>query len=114
MPNLRHFLLPAATMVAAMCAQPLSAAVIMSPCDSVTDGDAEGCLFKGNINGTLTGKNSFKTAEAAYNALPFDDITLNWITKTDDGNFGDFGTFTGLNQNTGHSLFRVGTSSSTP
>jgi len=102
MPNLRQFILPAAMMVGAIFAPPASAAVILSPCDSVTDGDSDGCLFKGNINGTdPMNKHSYKNVEAAYNELMDPDITLNWITKTDDGDFGDFGSFTGLGQNTG-------------
>ena len=67
--------------------------VVVGSCDSVTDGDAQGCLFSGNINENPdpTNVNSYKNAEAAYNLLKDPDITLNWITATDASDFGDFG-----------------------
>lgn len=93
-----------AIIAAAALATPAAAStVIVNKCDPVTDGDAQGCLFKGNINGEADPlhKNGYNNAEAAYNALPFPDITLNYITKSDDNNFGKFGTFTGANANSG-------------
>jgi hypothetical protein len=71
--------------------------VVTGSCDSVTDGDAQGCLFSGNINENPdpTNVNSYKNAEAAYNALMNPDITLNWITASDASDFGDFGSITG-------------------
>ena len=71
--------------------------VVTGSCDSVTDGDAQGCLFSGNINENPdpTNVNSYKNAEAAYNALMNPDITLNWITASDLSDFGDFGSITG-------------------
>jgi len=70
--------------------------VVTGSCDSVTDGDAQGCLFSGNINENPdpTNVNSYKNAEAAYNALMNPDITLNWITASDASDFGDFGSIT--------------------
>jgi len=75
--------------------------LIEDSCDAVTDGDANGCLYSGNINSNsdATNVNSHKFAEAEYNewatntANPL--ITLNWITASDAGNFGDFGSITG-------------------
>jgi len=71
--------------------------VVVGSCDSVTDGDAQGCLFSGNINENPdpTNVNSYKNAEAAYNALMDPDITLNWITASDAPDFGNFGSITG-------------------
>ena len=73
--------------------------VVVGSCDSVTDGDAQGCLFSGNINENPdpTNVNSYKNAEAAYNALMNPDITLNWITASDLSDFGDFGSITAGN-----------------
>jgi hypothetical protein len=70
--------------------------VVVGSCDHVTDGDAQGCLFSGNINENPdpTNVNSYKNAEAAYNALMNPDITLNWITASDASDFGDFGSIT--------------------
>jgi hypothetical protein len=79
-------------------ATPAAASTIVTgSCDSVTDGDAQGCLFSGNINENPdpTNVNSYKNAEAAYNALMNPDITLNWITASDASDFGDFGSITG-------------------
>ena len=79
-------------------ATPAAASTIVTgSCDSVTDGDAQGCLFSGNINENPdpTNVNGYKNAEAAYNALMNPDITLNWITASDASDFGDFGSITG-------------------
>lgn len=80
-----------------------AATLIVERCDSVTDGDGQGCLFKGNINGSTDplNKNSYLNAEADYNALMDPDITLNWITKTDDKDFDSFGSFSGLGMTAG-------------
>lgn len=104
MPNRRILMLGAIFTLGLASALPLSAAtVIAEKCDPVTDGDAQGCLFKGNINGNTDPlkKSSYKNAEAAYNTLVDPDITLNWITKTDDGDFASFGTFSGLGDTSG-------------
>jgi len=58
-------------------ASPARAAVaVSSPCDSLTDGDAQGCKFTGNINTNTGGNNSYLLAQNAYNAAFSDDITL--------------------------------------
>ncbi|QIK79102.1 PEP-CTERM sorting domain-containing protein [Sphingomonas piscis] len=94
---LKVALVSAAFGAAAIAAPATASTVVVAQCDSVTDGDAQGCLFSGNINESPdpTNKNSYKNAEAAYNALMNPDITLNWITGTDASNFSSFGTFTG-------------------
>jgi len=71
----------------------VASTVVIGSCDSVTDGDAQGCLFTGNINENpnASNVNSYKNAEAAYNALMNPDITLNWITASDAADFSDFG-----------------------
>ena len=69
-----------------------------SPTDnSLGDGNTDRCLFNGNINGNVDplNSNSFLNAQAAYNALPLGDISLNFITKSDDANFRMFGSITG-------------------
>ena len=40
---------------------------VTSPCDSLTDGDAQGCKFTGNINTNTTGNESYLNAQNAYN-----------------------------------------------
>lgn len=73
--------------------------VVENACVSVAD--EHGCLFDGNINDNpmASNVNSYKNAEAAYNAVRDPDILLNLITSTDpsDGlpSFSDFGTITG-------------------
>jgi hypothetical protein len=88
--------LAAVALAGAAIAFPAPAAasvIIVGSCDSVTDGDPQGCLFGGNITGNPdpTNGNSYKTAEARYNALMDPDITLNFLTDTDNANFSDFG-----------------------
>ncbi|WP_426265563.1 PEPxxWA-CTERM sorting domain-containing protein [Sphingomonas sp. LHG3443-2] len=93
-----------AALAVAMVASPATAStIVVGSCDSVTDGDAQGCLFSGNIqeNPDPTNVNSYKNAEAAYNALMNPDITLNWITASDAPNFGSFGSITGAGGNSG-------------
>lgn len=93
-----------AALAAAFVAAPASAStVVIGSCDSVSDGDAQGCLFSGNISGNPNPNNvnSYKNAEAAYNALAFPDITLNFITASDEGNFSSFGSITGNGGNSG-------------
>lgn len=89
----------AVALCAALPAQ--ASTVVDGKCVSVSD-DA-GCLFDGNINGNTdpTNVNSFLNAQNAYNlyndthvsAQP--DITLNYITQSDAGDFADFGSITG-------------------
>jgi len=75
--------------------------VVVGGCDSVTDGDAMGCLFTGNINENTnpTNVNSYLYAQAGYNAWASSTgnpaITLNFLTASDAGNFGSFGSITG-------------------
>jgi hypothetical protein len=73
-----------------------ASSVVVTQCNGVTD--SAGCLFKGNINGVedATNPNSYLSAQNAYNALTFADITLKYISKSDDADFGDFGSATGL------------------
>ena len=93
---MRKLILAVASVVAFTTAPANASSVVEAGCDSVTDGDAAGCLFSGNINENPdpTNVNSYKNAEAAYNAFLDPDITLNWLTSTDASDFGDFGSFT--------------------
>ena len=96
---LRYILAPVAAFAMAGAAHAAATTVVIGSCDAVTDGDINGCLFTGNINGSTnqTVDASYLNAQDAYNAwaagqmpvLPA--ITLNWITKSDDANFGTFG-----------------------
>lgn len=74
--------------------------VVDGKCTSVTA--AKGCLFKGNINTSANGNNSYLEAQNAYNlyndthsgAAP--DILLKPIIQSDDANFTkSFGSITG-------------------
>lgn len=69
--------------------------VVTTDCISVTD--SAGCLFNGNINGNSDplNVNSYLSAQNAYNAIRNPDIALGFITKSDDANFGTFGSITG-------------------
>ena len=69
--------------------------VVTSACVSVSD--THGCLFNGNINGNtnLADQNSYLVAQNAYNAARDPDISLSFITKSDDANFASFGSITG-------------------
>ena len=86
----------------ASAAQAADTTVVIGSCDEVTDGDTNGCLFTGNINGNpdTNVDASYVNAQDAYNAWAtsftpdLETITLNWITKNDDGDFGDFGSIT--------------------
>ncbi len=100
---LKLFACAALMMIVPTISPSFAATVVVAKCDSVTDGDAQGCLFKGNINEQANplNENGFKNAELAYNALMNPDITLNWIAKTDDANFASFGTFSGLGKTSG-------------
>jgi opacity protein-like surface antigen len=99
---MRKFVLGAASALAFMATPAMASTVVVASCDSVTDGDTAGCLFSGNINENPdpTNVNSYKNAEAAYNAFANPDITLNWLTATDDTDgsdgsvFADFGSIT--------------------
>lgn len=90
---------PAATVIAASC-EDLSGS---STQNTLNDGNTDRCLFDGNINGNTNpgNANSFLSAEASYNALPLGDISLSFITSTDDSNFSNFGTFTGAGSTSG-------------
>ena len=88
---------------AAMIATPAAAStVVTSACTSVSA--SAGCLFNGNINSNANpgNANSYKNAEAAYNAIRTPTITLNYITDTDDSNFSSFGSFTGAGSASGN------------
>jgi len=100
----------AATAIAAACILPgtpaLAGTPIAADCedlsgspteDTLGNGNSDRCLFQGNINGTTNpaNVNSFLNAQNAYNALPLGDITLNFITKSDDADFSLFGSITG-------------------
>ena len=86
---------PCALAAFAFSAPAAASTVVTTACTSVTS--ASGCLFDGNINSNPNAgnANSYKNAEAAYNAVRSPGITLTYITDTDDGNFGSFGSFTG-------------------
>jgi hypothetical protein len=79
--------------------------VVAANCTSVTD--THGCLFSGNINTNTNGNASYLLAQGAYNtfndthpsAQP--DITLTPITDTSNGDFSDFGSFTGAGTSSG-------------
>lgn len=75
-----------------------AAAVTIVPAKCVSVTDSAGCYFEGNI-----GNNSDAAdAESQYNTLRDPDITLgNILTKSDDPNFGDFGSITGAGTDSG-------------
>lgn len=81
--------------------------LIESACDPVTDGDLAGCLFSGNISGNPNpgNQNGYNYAENQYNAWATANghalIDLVFLTATDAGNFGDFGSITGAGQTSG-------------
>lgn len=81
--------------------------VVIGSCDPVTDGDAAGCLFSGNINENPdpTNVNGYVNAQNAYNAWAIANlnptITLNWLTSSDAGDFGTFGSVTGAGATSG-------------
>jgi len=66
----------AASLGVATPAQATSTVAITTPCDSVTDGDAQGCKFTGNITGATNGASDYQLTQAAYNAAYDPDITL--------------------------------------
>lgn len=99
---MRKFAFPLIAAFAAVASVPASAStVVTTACVSVTD--SAGCLFNGNINGNPdpTNVNSFKNAEAAYNAVRNPDISLSFISKSDDANFSSFGSITGAGTSSG-------------
>ena len=64
-------------------AAPAAASTIVSGrCDSLTDNDAQGCVFSGNISGNANAdnQNSFLSTQAAYNAAFDPDIKLTFLT----------------------------------
>jgi hypothetical protein len=69
--------------------------VITTACKGVAD--SAGCLFRGNVNGNSNEKkNSYLAAQDAYNKLFSANITLQFITSTDNADFSNFGSVTGL------------------
>ena len=84
-----------AVAAAFIAAPAMASTVVTASCTSVTS--SSGCLFNGNINSNpnASNANSYKNAEAAYNAARNPDITLTYISDTDDNNFSSFGSFTG-------------------
>ena len=66
----------AASLAVASPAQATSTVAISTPCDSVTDGDALGCKFTGNITEATNGASDYQLTQAAYNAAYDPDITL--------------------------------------
>ena len=62
-------------------------AIISGRCDSLTDGDASGCSFNGNINTNTNGNASFLLAEGAYNAAYDPDIDLDPLFTADSSQF---------------------------
>ena len=95
----RYILAPIAAFAIASGAQ--ASSVVIGSCDPVTDGDADGCLFSGNINENPDpgNVNGYVYAQNGYNAWAAltgnPAITLNFLTATDLADFGDFGSFTG-------------------
>lgn len=73
----------AASLAVSSPAQATSDVAIESPCDSLTDGDAQGCKFSGNITTATDGNSSYSLAEAAYNAAFNPDITLTPLADLD-------------------------------
>src|SRR3569623_2723402 len=66
----------AAALAVSSPAQATSEVAITTPCDSVTDGDAQGCKFTGNITCATSGASDYQLTQAAYNAAYDPDITL--------------------------------------
>lgn len=101
--TLKHGVYGCLAATAFAAAPAMASTVVIGSCDSVTDGDADGCLFSGNINESPdpTNVNGYKNAEAAYNALAFADIKLNWITASDAPDFASFGSITGAGSTSG-------------
>jgi hypothetical protein len=64
-------------------ARATSTVAISSPCDSLTDGDAQGCKFTGNIDTNTNGNSSYLLAQTAYNAAFNPDITLTPLADLD-------------------------------
>ena len=89
-----------AALGAAWSAPASATSVINGACVSVSH--VNGCRFETNINTNTNGNNNYLLAQAAYNALPIDDIFLNPIVgSTDTGNIGSFGTTTGFGTSSG-------------
>lgn len=61
-------------------------AIVPGACDSLTDGDALGCEFTGNINTSTNGNSSYLLAEGAYNAAFDPNISLTPLADLDPGN----------------------------
>jgi hypothetical protein len=87
--------LVAASLVVASPASATSTVAVDSPCDSLTDGDAQGCKFTGNINTNNSGNESYLKAQAAYNAWS-PGGGANDITLTPLADFSGSGTQSGI------------------
>lgn len=104
--NIRHAILAAAACLA-FSGTANASSVVASACDPVTDGDAAGCLFSGNIseNPNPGNVNGYNYAEAQYNAWATANgnplIDLVFLTATDLASFGSFGSFTGAGLTSG-------------
>ena len=107
---MKQYLFGAALASIAAVATPASASTVVDgSCVSVTA--SAGCLFDGNINSNSDGSNvnSYVSAQNAYNTYNDDidhlsanpDILLQLLASTDDGDFSDYGTFTGANTPSG-------------
>ena len=88
--------LGAGALLAAIAAPAGASTVVTQSCQNLSV-VGNYCLFNGNINENTNplNVNSHKNAEAAYNALFDPKITLNFITASDLGGFGGFGSATG-------------------
>lgn len=62
-------------------------AIIAGQCDSLTDGDSQGCSFTGNINTNTNGNSSYLLAQNAYNAVFDPNIVLNPLFTVDSSQF---------------------------
>lgn len=91
-------LLGTAALLTAIAAPASAASVVVASCQNLSV-VGNSCLFNGNINENTNplNVNSHKNAEAAYNALFNPDITLNFLTASDLGGFGGFGSASGNN-----------------
>lgn len=62
-------------------------AIIDGQCDSLTDGDSDGCSFTGNINTNDNGNSSYLLAQGAYNTAFDPDIALTPLFDADASAF---------------------------
>lgn len=73
----------AASLAISSPAQATSTVAVTSSCDSLTDGDAQGCKFTGNITTATGGNSSYLLAQKAYNDAFNPDITLTPLADLD-------------------------------